>query len=48
MSLLAVYKYKTNEMHVHVIKLFQDIQLINIHFVDVSFMSTNGLSGQVI
>ena len=30
MSLFAVYKYKTNEMHVYVIKLYLDIQLINI------------------
>ena len=30
MSLFAVYRYKTNEMHVYVIKLYKDIQLINI------------------
>ena len=30
MSLFAVYKYKTNEMHVYVIRLYKDIQLINI------------------
>ena len=32
----AVYKYKTNEMHVYVIKLYLDIQLINIRFVVIS------------
>ena len=26
MSLFAVYRYKTNEMHVYIIKLYKDIQ----------------------
>ena len=30
MSLFAVYRNKTNEMHAYVIKLYKDIQLINI------------------